>query len=586
MELPSPYFLQTRQWADFWLKANGEKHEVYQIACEIEVSGQPVVLTAFIYQYPWHLGQNFLYIPKGPFLGLPTGVVPGKTQFQELLDTFFQQTSQLAKSLKATFTKIDFDDNFITYLGLRDNEHLREYLQTKFQKYQFNFDSKRLQYLQTLVLDCRQLQTNQANQPAPETNPSLENLQHFFQNNADFWAQVNQTTRRNTRKSLEAKWSISTQKTLPNFNSFWQLIQETSQRQGFNTHSKNYYQQLFNQDFSRLIILRDNLGKAQGAWFGLNLHGTLTYLYGGNISGSRKHHGQYLIHLAALHLASQENCQFYDLGGYEAGKGYGQFKEGYKGYLRAFLGPVDLVHRSTFYAAVIGLIQSIKGFRGLGKALVSGQLKTLDMGFKFLIGLLITTTAPLWIFTLLAYWPQNPPPDPAKIEVAIVFGASIDFVNLQPSLVLQNRLDKAIELYSSGQVRTILVSGDNREPDYNEPYVMKKYLVDRGVEPASVVEDFGGRRTADTCWRAKNVFKAEKVYLITQRFHLPRAEFNCDQMGLQTIPVAAENSSLRTTFWGVVREMPASWLALEEALGDYQPPVVADGTETNVESDL
>jgi len=65
---------------------------------------------------------------------------------------------------------------------------------------------------------------------------------------------------------------------------------------------------------------------------------------------------------------------------------------------------------------------------------------------------------------------------------------------------------------------------------------------------------------------------------------LPRATYSCVQMGLQVVPVAAENSSFNTTVWGVIREIPASWLVIQETLKGYEAPVGADGTEPQVES--
>lgn len=580
MDFHSPYFLQTQDWAEFWLKANNEKHEIHQIRCQIEIHNQPVELVAFIYQYPWHLGQSFLYIPKGPFLQAPAGVYPSKEQLTDLLGVFFGQITGLARSLKSAFIKIDFDDNLTAGLNIRDNEQLISYLEEKF-SYQFNPDTKKLQFLQTPVLSTKHLQPTSQTPGAKKI--SLESLKHFWDNNQDFWSQVNQTTRRYTKKSLEEGWTLSAKKTATNFKAFWQLVKETSGRQGFNTHPQKYYQDLFGKDFSWIIILRDAQNQPQAAWLGVILNKTMVYLYGGNTEVSRKRHGQYLVHLAALYLAAQEGANFYDLGGYDSGKGYGQFKEGYKGVLRSFLGPVDLVCRPVIYNTLLSMVHLAKGSKSGAKHLASKQVKLLDLVFKFFIGLIITSSLPLWWFTLLAYWP-NSELNQDIFEVALVFGASVDFIELKPSLVLQERLDVAAELYSAGKISTVLVSGDNREPDYNEPFVMKKYLVEeKGIPPVSIVEDFGGRRTLDSCWRAKNVFQAERVYLVTQRFHLPRAQFSCQRVGLQTLLAPADDSNLQTAYLGLLREVPASWLAIEDTLSNYEPPVVSDGTEINVE---
>ncbi len=123
--------------------------------------------------------------------------------------------------------------------------------------------------------------------------------------------------------------------------------------------------------------------------------------------------------------------------------------------------------------------------------------------------------------------------------VAIVFGAGV-----QPggrlSPMLQDRMDTAIALYKAGKVRKLLVSGDNRFVNYNEPGRMYDYAVARGVPPQDVVRDYAGRRTYDTCYRAAEIFGVAQAVLITQRFHLPRALFTCNNLGVESIGVSAD----------------------------------------------
>lgn len=579
MNKNSVYFLQSVQWANFWLKANNDNHEIHQIKCQIELNDQPIELVAYIYQYPWHLKQNFLYIPKGPFLQCPVGFYPNKDQISQLLESFLKEVVLLAKNLKAVFIKIDFDDTFTSSLQLYDNEQLDQFFKKQF-NYNFKFNSKKLQYLQTSLLNCNLLLKSLNNHKIDLQK--IEHLKDFYEQNTEFWSVTNQGTRRGTRKSFEENWQISTDKNPSNFEAFWKLIKETGNRQNFGTHSQEYYRQLLVCDFSRIIILRDQKGIPHTAWLGVNINNNLVYLYGGNSLESRKTNSQYLLHLIAIAIAFNEGCNFYDLGGYDPEKGYGKFKEGYRGKIQTFLGPIDIINSKIKYSLINKIINTTKQSHFTFKKFFNSQLKITDLLFKFIIGLLITTCLPFWFFTVTTYLPQNHVSNSKEIEVAIVFGASVDFVNLVPSLVLQKRLDKSLDLYNQGKIKTILVSGDNREANYNEPFVMKKYLVDQGVPAVNIVEDFGGRRTLDTCWRAKNVFKADRAYLITQRFHLPRTDYNCRQVGLETIPTPAPDSNFNTTFWGVIREIPASWLALQETFRGYEAPVKSDGTEVNI----
>jgi SanA protein len=131
-----------------------------------------------------------------------------------------------------------------------------------------------------------------------------------------------------------------------------------------------------------------------------------------------------------------------------------------------------------------------------------------------------------------------------EIPVAIVFGAGIrGDGRLSP--MLADRMDTAIALYHAGKVRKLLVSGDNRFADYNEPGRMYDYAVTRGVPPADVVRDYAGRRTYDTCYRAEAIFGVERALLVTQRFHLPRAIFTCRSLGVDAIGFSAD----RRPYW-------------------------------------
>lgn len=128
--------------------------------------------------------------------------------------------------------------------------------------------------------------------------------------------------------------------------------------------------------------------------------------------------------------------------------------------------------------------------------------------------------------------------------VAIVFGAGIrPGGRLSP--MLADRMDTAIALYRAGKVRKLLVSGDNRFVDYDEPTAMYNYAVARGVPAADVVRDFAGRRTYDTCYRARVIFGVEQALLVTQRFHLPRALFTCRNLGVDALGVSAD----RRVYW-------------------------------------
>jgi SanA protein len=165
-------------------------------------------------------------------------------------------------------------------------------------------------------------------------------------------------------------------------------------------------------------------------------------------------------------------------------------------------------------------------------------------------------------------------------QVAIVFGAGIR-MNKEPSKILRLRLEEARKMYSRKQIQKIVVTGDNSANNYNEPLVMKNYLIQKGVAESDIITDFGGRRTIDSCYRLKNFFNLKKAYLITQAFHIPRASYLCQKFGMQIKTVEAPKSSQETTIYGILREIPASFLSLYESF-NFSPQIKSNGNEADL----
>lgn len=165
--------------------------------------------------------------------------------------------------------------------------------------------------------------------------------------------------------------------------------------------------------------------------------------------------------------------------------------------------------------------------------------------------------------------------DAPSAPVAIVFGAGLRRDGT-PSDVLRDRLTVAAELLAAGKVSRILVSGDNRFEDYNEPQAMHDALVEEfRVHPGAVAVDYAGRRTYDTCARARTIWGVEDALLVTQAFHLPRAIWTCERLGIRSHGVSA---SLRPYVKGdsfALREIPAIWRAWWDIYVD--PPAYVAG---------
>jgi len=167
--------------------------------------------------------------------------------------------------------------------------------------------------------------------------------------------------------------------------------------------------------------------------------------------------------------------------------------------------------------------------------------------------------------------------DAPPARVAIVLGARV-YSSGRLSAMLRDRVDTAVELYKAGKVDKLLVSGDNSNADYNEPGAMMAHAIERGVAPEDIQPDYGGRRTYDSCYRAKAVFQVDEAIVVTQAFHLPRALFLCESLGLRVSGVSADQRTYdpRSIAWSETREVPALVAALLDVIRRAPPPVLGD----------
>ena len=106
----------------------------------------------------------------------------------------------------------------------------------------------------------------------------------------------------------------------------------------------------------------------------------------------------------------------------------------------------------------------------------------------------------------------------------LVLGASVK-ADGTPSDILKDRLDTAKEYYNKWIIAKIIVSGDNREKEYNEPINMQKYLIHNGVSSEDIYIDYAGFDTYDSIYRADFIFGADNIIIFSQEYHLPRAVY-------------------------------------------------------------
>jgi SanA protein len=162
-------------------------------------------------------------------------------------------------------------------------------------------------------------------------------------------------------------------------------------------------------------------------------------------------------------------------------------------------------------------------------------------------------------------------------RVALVLGARV-YSNGRLSGMLRDRVETAVALYQAGKVQKLLMSGDNSSLDYNEPDAMAAHAIAMGVPAEDIQPDYAGRRTYDSCYRARAIFGVESAVIVTQAFHLPRALFLCNQLGVQSVGVAADQRRYdpRSLAWSESREVPATFFALLDVLRRAEPEVLGD----------
>jgi SanA protein len=175
-------------------------------------------------------------------------------------------------------------------------------------------------------------------------------------------------------------------------------------------------------------------------------------------------------------------------------------------------------------------------------------------------------------------------------RVAIVFGALVH-PDGRPSDMLADRVATGAALYHAGKVDVLLMTGDNSVITYNEPGAMRQLALSLGVPDDAIVLDYAGRRTYDSCYRARDIFRVDEAILVTQRFHLDRALLICNALGVRAIGVAADAQrpqgyTLGSMLFSQTREFPAVTVAVLDLVRRPKPilgeplPILADNSRS------
>lgn len=192
---------------------------------------------------------------------------------------------------------------------------------------------------------------------------------------------------------------------------------------------------------------------------------------------------------------------------------------------------------STFSKIKVPKPHKIQFKKRLKQLIILGLL---FLGFIFSINYLMVKLAQPQIFSEISNLPEK--------QTALLLGARV-YGDGTLSLIMQDRADTAIEIYEAGKVQKILVSGDHGTDGYDEVNAIKEYLLNEGIDKKDIFTDHAGFDTYDSIYRARDIFQVESMVIVTQEFHLSRAVYLANSLGIENVGVVAD----KWIYYGMAR---------------------------------
>lgn len=158
----------------------------------------------------------------------------------------------------------------------------------------------------------------------------------------------------------------------------------------------------------------------------------------------------------------------------------------------------------------------------------------------------------------------------------------------RPSDMLQDRLTRGVELYNLGAAPKLLMSGDHGREEYDEVAAMKQFAIDEGISSEDVFMDHAGFSTYESIYRAKEIFQADKILIVTQEYHLYRALYIANQLGVEAYGISSDYHTYVGQFMRDFREVLARVKDCATCIFKPEPtylgdaiPIFGDGNLTN-----
>lgn len=169
-------------------------------------------------------------------------------------------------------------------------------------------------------------------------------------------------------------------------------------------------------------------------------------------------------------------------------------------------------------------------------------------------------------------------------DCILVLGAGVR--NNKPTPMLNDRLEEAISLYKEGKAPKIIMSGDHGRDDYDEVNVMKDFAMNKGIPSQDIFMDHAGFSTYESVYRAKEIFKAQKVIIVTQDYHLYRALFIANALDIEAVGASANLRNYPGQSARDLREIAARCKDFISCIFKPKPTYLGDPIPVNGDGDI
>ena len=164
------------------------------------------------------------------------------------------------------------------------------------------------------------------------------------------------------------------------------------------------------------------------------------------------------------------------------------------------------------------------------------------MAALIILGIILAFILIINIYMRISTYKQivtNKDPLLKNIDCILVLGAGI-IENSRPTLTLRDRLNKGIELYKEGIAPKVIMSGDHGRDNYDEVNIMKNFAIKAGVPSEDIFMDHAGFCTYDSIYRAKEIFEAKRIIIVTQKYHLYKSIYIANKLGIESYGIKAD----------------------------------------------